>query len=262
MKIIEKYLTDPIIKVINKENGGLSSARNVGFNYSLGKFISFIDSDDWIEIDKLMELLSIIKKENLDLIIGNGYWYPEMKKIHLSKYLGINSGVYFLEEMLKKEDYLETVWKCIYKKEYLEKNNIKFIEKLLHEDTPFMFNCLIKAKKIKIEDISFYFYRQREGSIASKKTERNSMHILYGLSKMLSEYKLLKNKNKIINIYLLNLYFNNTKKLKMIDRKLLKEILFLKKFTLKGYIKIMYLFIISFKYKKINIENILRNYYF
>ena len=254
MKIIEKYLIDSRIKVINKENGGLSSARNIGLSHSSGKFISFIDSDDWIDIDKLMKIFSIIKKENLDLIIGNGYRYPEMKKIHLAKYTGTDSGLHFFEDMLEKEDYLETVWKCIYKKKFLKENNIKFIEKLLHEDTPYTFECLVKAKKIKIVDICFYFYRQREGSIIFTKTKKNTVHILYGLSKMLSEYRLFKNKSKIINMYLLNLYFNNTRKLKMIDKRLLKEILFLKKFTLKGYIKIIYLFIIYFTYKKMKID--------
>lgn len=254
MKVIEKYLTDPRIKVINKENGGISSARNIGFKHSSGKFISFIDSDDWVDIVKLMELLSIIKKENLDLIVGNGYWYPKMKKIHSGRYSGINSGIYFFEEMLKKKDCLEVVWLCIYKKEFLEKDNILFIEKLLHEDVPFFFEVLIKAKKVKVEDIPFYFYRQREGSIVHTKTVKNSIHFLYGLSNMIFNYKLSQYNNKIINMYLLSHFFKISKELKIIDKNILKEILTLKFFTLKGYIKIIYLFIFSFVYKKIKIN--------
>lgn len=203
MKIIEKYLSDLRIKVINKENGGLSSARNAGLDIATGEYISFVDSDDWIEIEKLMELYKIAKEENLDIIIGNAKYYPKMEKIHKKNYYGIKTGIELLIEMLEKKDYLETVWKCIYKREFLKENNIKFIEGLLHEDTPFMFECLLKAKQVKYEDIVFYFYRQREGSIVTSKTKRNLIHILYGLKNILENYKKSEIKNKKINMYIL-----------------------------------------------------------
>ena len=81
MKIIKKYLSDKRIKVINKKNGGLSSARNVGLKIATGEYIAFVDSDDWIRIDKLVELYNIIQNEKLDLIIGNGEYYPSKEKI-------------------------------------------------------------------------------------------------------------------------------------------------------------------------------------
>ena len=51
MKIVEEYLQDKRIKVINKENGGLSSARNIGIKEATGDYISFIDSDDYISLN-------------------------------------------------------------------------------------------------------------------------------------------------------------------------------------------------------------------
>ena len=65
MKIVEEYLDDERIKVINKENGGLSSARNRGMEEATGEYISFVDSDDWLDLKMYEELCSQINNENI-----------------------------------------------------------------------------------------------------------------------------------------------------------------------------------------------------
>lgn len=259
MKIIKKYLSDKRIKVINKKNGGLSSARNVGLKIATGEYIAFVDSDDWIRIDKLVELYNIIQNEKLDLIIGNGEYYPSKEKIQKNIYIGIKTGIEIFEEMLRKKDYLETVWKCIYSKKFLQENNIKFIEGLLHEDIPFMFECLIKAKRIKYENINFYIYRRREGSITTTKNTKKLFHVLYGIERILEVYKENRINNKVINTYILNLYYSNLKRLKQKNNKLILNLLILKKFSIKSYIKFILIFILSTKYKSINIDNKILN---
>lgn len=257
MKVIEHYLSDSRIKVINKENGGLSSARNRGLEIATGDYIAFIDSDDWIRVDKLMELYNIIQNEKLDFIIGNGEYYPSKEKIHKKNYSGIKTGIELFEEMLEKKDYLETVWKCIYSRKFLQKNNIKFIEGLLHEDTPFMFECLIKASKVKYENINFYFYRKREDSIVATKTNVNLYHILYGINLELGLYQKISKKSKKLNMYLLNMCYKIFKELKIKDINLIFKLIKLRKFTIKGYIKLILL--LGIKYKKMDINNIKLN---
>lgn len=78
MKIVENYLQDNRIKVINKENGGLASARNSGLEKVTGKYISFIDSDDWIELNMYEELVSQINDE--DILIYRYFSYDDKKK--------------------------------------------------------------------------------------------------------------------------------------------------------------------------------------
>ncbi|EGO9187936.1 glycosyltransferase family 2 protein, partial [Enterococcus faecalis] len=65
----KKKLSDSRIKLINKENGGLSSARNAGIECAQGEFICFIDSDDWIELDYIEVLLNGMENTNVDISV-------------------------------------------------------------------------------------------------------------------------------------------------------------------------------------------------
>ena len=61
---------DPRVKVIHKENGGLSSARNAGLDIALGEYIAFVDSDDWIEPDAYQHLLEVMERYDVRLVCG------------------------------------------------------------------------------------------------------------------------------------------------------------------------------------------------
>ncbi|MGL6168239.1 MAG: glycosyltransferase family 2 protein, partial [Fusobacteriaceae bacterium] len=81
-KIIDEFSQkDKRIKVINKKNGGISSARNVGLKKSLGEYVIHIDSDDWIEHNYFFEMYSKAKKDNLDIVISDIYWDWDNGKI-------------------------------------------------------------------------------------------------------------------------------------------------------------------------------------
>lgn len=79
MKIVEEYLLDERIKIINKENGGLASARNRGIEEATGEYIYFLDSDDWIEVNTIEVLVE--ESNNLDIIYSNfGILMRKIKK--------------------------------------------------------------------------------------------------------------------------------------------------------------------------------------
>ena len=77
IKLIEENFNDDRIKIYNKKNGGLASARNYGIKKAKGEFLFFVDSDDFIEKECLYEMYKLAKKDKVDLVICDYYKYFE-----------------------------------------------------------------------------------------------------------------------------------------------------------------------------------------
>lgn len=162
------------IKIINKENSGLSSARNTGIKAAKGKYLFFLDGDDFISIKCLEKMYSFAEDSNLEITIGNGRYYfgennkknnyfVQGKKMELLK--GIKTGEEVLEYMIEKNCYKMEVWDKLYLRKLIIENDLMFEEGLLHEDelfTPNVFSC---AKYVSYFGNIKYNYRQRNGSI-------------------------------------------------------------------------------------------------
>lgn len=263
--IINKYLLrfPKITKIIEKENGGLSSARNAGLKIAKGKYISFIDSDDFIEPTKYLELFEKAKNNNLDITLGNNNKYKKGKIIRYKaekkiSEMPILSGEDFLKESLKKNFYKVEVWTNFYKRNFLIENNFQFKENLLHEDILFSLQTLPKAKRVKYYDIDFYYYRQRDNSISSTRKYINDQHRLYILKFILDYYK---NNNIFIpriNNILIHILWEIFLAQKKVNIELIKEILIYdKKLKIKSFIKCFIMLLVSIKLKKMDIIEII-----
>ena len=105
--------SDKRVKIIRQENQGLSGARNTGINNAIGKYIMFIDSDDWIELNMVELMVNKIENENLDLVVcGNtNYYVNKIKKQELTKLSSeiIYSGIDYFRQNYKKIIDLEIV---------------------------------------------------------------------------------------------------------------------------------------------------------
>ena len=146
-EICDKYREeDGRVRVIHQENGGLSAARNSGLKAAAGKYVYFLDSDDYIEEETLEQLINIAKEEAADVVFFDGYVFftdceeePDiMKYERVQRYTSAN-GKEVLQELLKNDEYRTAVPLMFFRREYLMENKLWFCEGILHEDELFTF---------------------------------------------------------------------------------------------------------------------------
>ncbi len=177
-KYLEKY---PWIKYLEKENGGLSDARNYGMPYATGKYIAFLDSDDYVEETMYEEMYNIAEKENADMVDCDFVWeYPNRKRKDIGKIYKTK------KEMIEKCRVV--AWNKIIKREILEKTKIKFPVGLRYEDMEFFYKLVPYINKVSFIKKCFVHYVQRENSIANTQNVRTK-EIFIILDNVISYYK-------------------------------------------------------------------------
>lgn len=164
------------IKIISKENGGQSSARNVGMHHAQGEYIYFLDADDYISTNFIETIEKyILKYSNIDIItfdaesfLDSNFTFDVLDQNAYKRSLyrinaGLYTGIDFFNEQINKK------WICsiplhIYKREFLLSNSIEFFEGIIHEDELFTFNVLHKAKEVIYINEVLYYRRYRADS--------------------------------------------------------------------------------------------------
>lgn len=170
LEICEKFKkNDSRIKIVNKENGGLSDARNFGLREVSGEYISFIDSDDFIELDMFEYIIEEMNKRNCDIGICGIYIDYEngkniIKKNDKMEILSSTEGIIKLNSF---SSFDMAVWNKIYRKEVID--NIYFPKGKNSEDYFVMVKYFHKAKKIIVLPEAKYHYFQRNNSISRGK---------------------------------------------------------------------------------------------
>jgi glycosyltransferase involved in cell wall biosynthesis len=168
--ICDEYsLSDGRITVIHKSNSGCSDARNTGISYSKGKYLLFVDSDDYIEADACEVLYAEAERENLDVAAADAY-IRNGEKCRISGYNPLLAGITvagkeFLKKQMKNDKMLVTTWHCMYKRDFIINNNLYFKTGIFHEDelwTPMVF---LAAERVKYINKTTYNYVIRPGSI-------------------------------------------------------------------------------------------------
>ena len=183
---IEKY---SFIKLIDKQNGGISSARNSGLEIAVGKYVCFIDSDDFYKKKFAKKFLDLCELNNLDIIRGWYGIYEEDKQafsVHIQpKVSYINkvcNGRDFLMNSVKEHANEVVPWLGFFRREYLLKNGILFPEGIAYEeDQLFFLQALVQDETCRVlqSDLEFYAYRKRRGSATKTPTYKQVQDIMY-----------------------------------------------------------------------------------
>lgn len=192
-EIMREYaVKDPRIKICDKPNGGYGSAMNVGLRNVTGKYIGIVEPDDFIKLEMYETLYNLAEQHGVDIVKSNFFNYFDIeeegkkeeskdavdidgkekakkKKIHYDKNgwfsrrrpypkepFKINGCPYFLY-------FHPSIWSCIYRTEFIKKNNIDFqeIKGAGWADNLFQVKTLFLADKIYYTDEAYYFYRRR-----------------------------------------------------------------------------------------------------
>lgn len=177
LNILEQYKKlDPRIRIINKENGGLSSARNAGIKEVRGKYILFADSDDFLSSIAAETLYNHAEKNDNDMVIFD-YINAEKNKYTCITIMEINKDWLQKNQIFNietcSEDFYNKIpvpaWCKIYKTDLLKNNNIFFDEGLIFEDVAFFSKVYTKAKRISYIKQPYYFYTSsRPGQIMAR----------------------------------------------------------------------------------------------
>lgn len=168
LKILEEYRNKhDYIKVINIENHGQGYARNLGIKQAQGDYILFLDSDDLLRKTALEDVVSIMEKDKSDMVFFNWSRFQDAT----GKKLKVFSKPFMQREILEEEEILEMLRlkayfpvMSLYSREFLLKNNIKFLEGHIYEDVPFVVSCISVANRVSILNKKLYIIRIRHTS--------------------------------------------------------------------------------------------------
>ena len=229
-KMCDDYmLIDKRIKAIHKNNGGLSDARNAGIEIATGRYITFVDSDDFLYVNAIEVLYDNIKKYNSDISIGgHKVIYSDGKIINR-----FNNKEYCIgpEETLRKILYDDGIdlsaWAKLYKLELF--NKIKYPVGRLYEDSATTYKLVDSSNKISVISVPVYEYVIRNDSITNYNFSRKKMDLILSTQEM-TEYviKRYPNLKKACNRRLMYAYLSTITQLaksSVVDKKIKNELI-------------------------------------
>ena len=208
--ICDEYaLKDTRISVIHKENQGLGAARNTGMQIATGKYIIFLDSDDYWDVNTIEQLVNVAEKDKLEVVVfsaepfldGMTGDYSGRSYTHSVQNNVVKNGRDSLSVAINNSEYYEQACLRLYLLDYIRNYKLKFEEGVLHEDISFSFLAYFYAERLMCLGDRFYHRRYRPGSImTSGKLVQSSHGYKIAIEALLdqSDDKSLNNKDKAL----------------------------------------------------------------
>ena len=186
---------DTRIKVLHKQNEGISAARNSGLDIAKGKFISFIDSDDYVSENYISIMLNEFNNKTIDLVIcsyyllynNNGDETIKLPKEHIIQNNILSGTDLIINRFSRLRTPYTVPWNKLYKSELF--NNLRFEPGVIHEDEFIYRSLMTNCKQVAIINPPLYYYRQREYSIMSNYSADNYKYHLLWMAQEIIYYK-------------------------------------------------------------------------
>lgn len=202
--ICDEYRKDGRVEVFHTENRGLSCARNLGLEKAKGEYISFVDSDDWIDNNALQTLLRYAVDNNADIVSSAFYleWKDHRKIEEEIKKPILLEGEHIIQAYIK-EPYLGTaIWNKLYKRDVY--SGVRFPEGRVFEDFLTTYKLLANTKKaVCIPDVLFH-YRMRDKTIS--RTYTMASMIAYWQAHRERYYALLKTNPECLEVLVMDCF--------------------------------------------------------
>ena len=175
--------------VIHQANAGQSAARTKGLNIARGEFILFMDSDDKIDSRLIETALSSFTEEQIDIVQYGLEMFDLENKTLPSPFRGVDKTVSETKEKISlQSDFWYFIWNKMYRREFIERYNLRFLGGCLFEDNHFAVKCAILAQKIRVIPDKMYFYRYGCGYSTNNQAKRKQIGYIKMFKLMVEDF--------------------------------------------------------------------------
>lgn len=200
--------SDPRIIAINKKNSGYGNSMNLGIQLSSGEYLGILEGDDFTSTNMYSDLLFMIEDNNADIVKSDWFYYFDNQKVEIKANQVSDKIVTDIQEDFSPLLIQASIWSCLYRKEFLLKNDIRFLETpgASYQDTSFAFKCFALSKKTILTEKAFLKYR-----LDNAQSSVNSSNKIWEITEEYKEiYKFLLEhqfeKTSIFTPFIINLY--------------------------------------------------------
>ncbi len=180
---------DRRIKVIHKDNGGLSDARNVAIDVAQGEWITFVDSDDYVTEDYTETLYNLVAKYNCEISVALHQKFLDGQSPHVH-FPSISEekmdSKYAVEQMFYQEKFDNAAWSKLYHRKLFE-SGIRYPKGLLFEDLPTTYKLMLLSSSVAFTNKKIYYYRLRNSSIEGSSYNPKKIESALSVAKLMDE---------------------------------------------------------------------------